>query len=75
MWTMKTLFVLTRDTDIKGWYRDSAVLGVIFTEMNSLETETLQKKIYASLHASLTDEQLNVIRISFHRFPDDGKPN
>ena len=75
MWTMKTLSVLTRDTDIKGWYKDSAVLGVIFTEMNSLETETLQKKIYASLHASLTDEQLNVIRISFHRFPDEGKPN
>jgi lipopolysaccharide/colanic/teichoic acid biosynthesis glycosyltransferase len=74
-WTMKTLSVLTRDTDIKGWYKDSAVLGVIFTEMNSLETETLQKKIYTSLHASLTDEQLNVIRISFHRFPDEGKPN
>ncbi len=75
MWTMKTLSVLTRDTDIKGWYKDAEVLGVIFTEMNSLETETLQKKIYASLHSSLTDEQLNVIRISFHRFPDEGKPN
>jgi lipopolysaccharide/colanic/teichoic acid biosynthesis glycosyltransferase len=74
-WAMKTLSVLTRDTDIKGWYKDSAVLGVIFTEMNSLETESLQKKIYTSLHASLTDEQLNVIRISFHRFPDEGKPN
>lgn len=72
---MKTLSVLTRDTDIKGWYRDSAVLGVIFTEMNSLETELLQKKIYASLHASLTHEQLSVISISFHRFPDEGKPD
>ncbi len=74
-WAMKTLSILTRDTDIKGWYKDSAVLGVIFTEMNSLETETLQKKIHSSLHESLTEEQLNVIRISFHRFPDEGKPN
>lgn len=75
MWAMKTLSVLTRDTDIKGWYKNSAILGVIFTEMNSLETETLQNKIYRSLHASLSEEQLNVIRISFHRFPDEGKPN
>ena len=74
-WAMKTLSVLTRDTDIKGWYKDSAVLGVIFTEMNSLETETLQKKIHSSMHESLMEEQLNVIRISFHRFPDEGKPN
>jgi len=72
---MKTLSVLTRDTDIKGWYKDSEVLGVIFTEMNSFETETLQKKIYTSLLASLSEEQINVIRISFHRFPDEGKPN
>ncbi|HEY6010424.1 MAG TPA: sugar transferase [Nitrospirota bacterium] len=75
MWAMKTLSVLTRDTDIKGWYQYPAILGVIFTEMNSRETETLQKKIYRSLHASLSDEQLDVIQISFHRFPDDGKPN
>src|SRR5512144_2761546 len=34
--TMKALLMLTRDTDIKGWYRSAAVLGVIFTEMNSL---------------------------------------
>jgi lipopolysaccharide/colanic/teichoic acid biosynthesis glycosyltransferase len=74
-WTMKTLSMLTRDTDIKGWYRNTDILGVIFTEMNSLETETLQKKIYASLHSSLTDEQLSVIRIAFHRFPDEGKPD
>jgi lipopolysaccharide/colanic/teichoic acid biosynthesis glycosyltransferase len=43
--------------------------------MNSFETETLQKKIYTSLLASLSEEQINVIRISFHRFPDEGKPN
>jgi len=74
IWSMKSLSVLTRDTDIKGWYRSSTVLGVIFTEMNSLETETLQRKISRSLYASLSVEQLNVIQISFYRFPDDGKP-
>jgi lipopolysaccharide/colanic/teichoic acid biosynthesis glycosyltransferase len=73
--SMKALSMLTRETDIKGWYRSAAVLGVIFTEMNSLETETLQKKIYQDLHTNLSEEQLSVIKIYFHRFPDDGKPN
>lgn len=74
-WAMQTLSVLTRDTDIKGWYQNPTVLGVIFTEMNSLETETLQKKIHDSLSARLSDEQLDDIKLSFHRFPKDGKPN
>ena len=42
---MQALLMLSRDTDIKGWYDCGSVLGVIFTEMNSLETDTLQKKI------------------------------
>jgi lipopolysaccharide/colanic/teichoic acid biosynthesis glycosyltransferase len=75
MWAMKTLSVLTRDTDIKGWYKNSEILGVIFTEMNSLETETLQKKIHESLSVRLSEEQLDDIQLSFHRFPKDGKPN
>jgi lipopolysaccharide/colanic/teichoic acid biosynthesis glycosyltransferase len=75
MWAMKTLSSLTRDTDIKGWYKNSEILGVIFTEMNSLETETLQKKIHLSLSARLSEEQLDDIQLSFHRFPKDGKPN
>jgi len=72
---MKGLLMLTRVTDIKGWYRTASVLGVIFTEMNSLETETLQAKISQNLHTSLSQELIDMIQISFHRFPDDGKPN
>jgi lipopolysaccharide/colanic/teichoic acid biosynthesis glycosyltransferase len=72
---MDALLTLTRETDIKGWYESGAVLGVIFTEMNSLETETLQQKIHQNLRASLSEEQVHVIQIAFHRFPDDGRPN
>ncbi len=72
---MEALLLLTRETDIKGWYESGAVLGVIFTEMNSLETETLQEKIHQNLLASLSEEQVGIIRISFHRFPDDGRPS
>jgi len=72
--TVHALMVLTRTTDIKGWDRDGDILGVIFTEMNSLETDTLQEKLSRNLVKSLPKEQLELIRISFYRFPDDGKP-
>jgi hypothetical protein len=42
--------------------------------MNSLETDTLQEKLSRNLVKSLPKEQLELIRISFYRFPDDGKP-
>ncbi|HUH66143.1 MAG TPA: sugar transferase [Syntrophales bacterium] len=80
-WAVQTLSMITRETDIKGWYRRPEVLGVIFTEINGLDTETLQKYILKDLQASLAKEQLDfirmslLIRVSVHRFPDDGRPN
>jgi lipopolysaccharide/colanic/teichoic acid biosynthesis glycosyltransferase len=71
---MEALLELTRETDIKGWYESGSMLGVIFTEMNSRETKTLQEKIHQDLLASLSEDQVDVIGISFHRFPSDGKP-
>jgi hypothetical protein len=61
-----------RDTDIKGWYRRASVLGVIFTETDNAESETLREKIYRRLRAYLTDAQVDAIQISFRRYPDDG---
>ena len=72
---MKMLSEITRETDIKGWYRNSAILGVIFTEMNSLETETLQKKIFQYFCASPSKELFDALQIAFHRFPDNEKPS
>ncbi len=71
---MKALSALNRTTDIKGWYESGAILGVIFTEGNSLETEALREKIQQNLLVSLSKEQVDAIRISFHRYPDDGGP-
>jgi lipopolysaccharide/colanic/teichoic acid biosynthesis glycosyltransferase len=70
-----SLSMITRETDIKGWFSHPAVLGVLFTEMNSTKTEALQKKILQSFQTGLPKEQLDVLLISFHRFPDEGKPD
>ena len=66
----------TRETDILGWYERNAVLGVIFTELRKTDRNRLQNlmcsEVSARLRASLTKEQADQIRISFHSFPEDG---
>ena len=65
----------TRDTDIQGWYENSAVIGVIFTELGSGDVRSavsgIHNKIANALAHWLTPEQLQEISLSFHVFPDD----
>jgi lipopolysaccharide/colanic/teichoic acid biosynthesis glycosyltransferase len=69
------LFSSTRETDICGWYRKGSVIGVIFTEVGSTDTNGLRtmifSKIDASLRANLEPRHVDEIRISLHVFPDD----
>ena len=70
---MNALVMHTRSTDIKGWYWGDKVLGVIMTEMQIIEKETLQGKILQYLQTGLRQEWLDVIGISFHQYPEDGR--
>jgi lipopolysaccharide/colanic/teichoic acid biosynthesis glycosyltransferase len=64
----------TRETDIKGWYKDHAVIGVIFTEVGNAEgtsiTSALLAKVSHALGTTLTIEQINTVKLSFHIFPE-----
>ena len=65
----------TRDTDIKGWYRDASTIGVIFTEIGDTAgrfvASALLNKVTNALAGTLKVEQINEIKLSFHVFPDD----
>jgi lipopolysaccharide/colanic/teichoic acid biosynthesis glycosyltransferase len=64
---------VTRQTDIKGWYRDRAVIGVIFTEIPRADrsvVETLYHKVNDALHAALGEQEIGEVGLSFHVFPD-----
>ncbi len=66
----------TRDTDLKGWYKDGAVIGVIFTEVGAAEEDksvvhALSSKLTDSLYAALNIQEINEIKLSFHVFPED----
>jgi lipopolysaccharide/colanic/teichoic acid biosynthesis glycosyltransferase len=64
----------TRETDVTGWYKESAILGVIFTEIGVSEGGTvagaLLKKVTKALSETLSIEQINEIKLSFHIFPE-----
>ena len=68
-----------RETDLVGWYKQGAILGVIFTEV-SLEgnvpiTETLRAKIGAAFIKYLGSEGAAKIAISVHLFPESWDKN
>ena len=74
-----TLSHSIRETDIKGWYKDHLVMGVIFTEVGAAEgksiTNALLAKVTHALGTTLTIEQLNSVKLSFHIFPEHSDEN
>jgi lipopolysaccharide/colanic/teichoic acid biosynthesis glycosyltransferase len=69
----------TRETDIKGWYKDDSVIGVIFTEVGAADGKcvgnALLTKVTSALRTTLSSEQINQIKISFHVFPESSNGN
>src|SRR5258707_11819363 len=67
----------TRETDLAGWYREGAILGVIFTEIREGNWKALESlrpaKVIASLCYILRPEQLDHMNISFHFVSERGK--
>ncbi len=72
----------TRETDLKGWYKQGSVIGVIFTEVGNGEDKavvhTLSDKLLDALYSALSISEVNEIHLSFHVFPEDwedGRPD
>ncbi|HKF48399.1 MAG TPA: sugar transferase [Terracidiphilus sp.] len=65
----------SRETDILGWYKDRAVIGVVFTGLivtdKSLILTTILTRVSSVLRHELTFDQFNRVSLSFHFFPDD----
>jgi lipopolysaccharide/colanic/teichoic acid biosynthesis glycosyltransferase len=72
---VSALAASTRETDIKGWYKSGAVLGVIFTEIDGSQGKAvataLLSRVTQALCGTLGIEDINEIKISFHVYPED----
>lgn len=70
---LTVLISLIRETDALGWYKDGAILGVVFTEIgdgnSATIAERLRTKIERRLQEKLGTETAAKIVISLHVFP------
>jgi lipopolysaccharide/colanic/teichoic acid biosynthesis glycosyltransferase len=71
----RVLLGCSRDTDVIGWYRERATLGLMFTALmlndKDLILTTILNRISSMLRDELTFDQFNLVNLSFHFFPDD----
>jgi lipopolysaccharide/colanic/teichoic acid biosynthesis glycosyltransferase len=65
----------TRETDLIGWYKKGAILGVIFTEVSLSEkhpvTQILLSKVAKALHDRVGRPYASKIVITAHLFPEN----
>jgi exopolysaccharide biosynthesis polyprenyl glycosylphosphotransferase len=62
-----------RETDIRGWFDSNRIIGVIFTEMLSLDESSIRgvvRKIHDRFSEKLNADVVNRMSISFHIFPE-----
>jgi lipopolysaccharide/colanic/teichoic acid biosynthesis glycosyltransferase len=68
-----------RETDLVGWYKQGAILGVIFTEISQDGevpiTETLRSKIENAFIKHMGRDRAAKIAISVHIFPESWDKN
>jgi len=66
----RKICAMTREVDIKGWYRHNHVLGVIFTETPESAADELRAKVLSSLSAQdALGSRAEGVKLSFHAFP------
>ncbi len=76
---LSVLLLSIRETDVIGWYKDQAVVGVIYTGLASDDKNSILSSILSrvsnALRDRLTPDQFNQVSLSFHFFPDDWVPD
>jgi len=66
---VRVLASLTRETDIKGWYREGQIIGVLYTELNMFDDKEMLKKIKDGLERDLQPDLMQKLKLSIHVFP------
>lgn len=64
-----------RETDLIGWHRQDAAVGIILTELGSADRSAIRSALLdtltSKLRATIDPEQADQILISFHFFPGE----
>jgi lipopolysaccharide/colanic/teichoic acid biosynthesis glycosyltransferase len=64
----------TRETDVIGWHKNHACVGVLFTQLAILDQQSILNdmlsRVGAILRENLSPQQFSQLNIAFHFFPD-----
>jgi hypothetical protein len=65
---------ITRETDIAGWYKEHSIIGVMFTEINFDDQNSIPpamlSRVHEMLKTTLSTQQLLQIRMEFQVLPE-----
>lgn len=70
----KALAFPIRETDFRGWYMQGSVIGIVFTELNSVGRQTRESlfgKILSALTSRMEPDVLRKVYVTFYTFPVD----
>ncbi|MDD2336187.1 MAG: sugar transferase [Geobacteraceae bacterium] len=71
---VKILLSSKRETDICGWYEYGIKIGLIFTEIESIDTqdarEAISSKIRRNLSENIPPEIMDTLSVDFHFYPE-----
>jgi len=72
---VKATDAVRRDTDPAGWYKDNSILGIIFTELGTLDdTATVDRLLHRmreALPTHMGKDDLQYVHITAHIFTDE----
>ncbi len=61
-----------REVDIRGWYAANRTVGIIFTEITSIDSNSIEvivRKLYRHLSEQFDPDMVKQISMFFHVFP------
>jgi hypothetical protein len=70
---LKTIATGVRDTDIRGWYKQGSIVGVLLTEIESASPsvrEILFRRVMSRLIGQIDPGALFKIKVTFLMYPD-----
>ncbi len=72
---VKATDAVRRDTDPAGWYKDNSILGIIFTELGTLDDtatiDRLLQRMREALPTHVDQADLQYVHITAHIFTDE----
>lgn len=66
---VRMLKYISRETDIKGWYEENRIIGIIYTGISYIDIQSLLEKVKIEIKTTLNREQAAAISLSHILFP------